>query len=238
MRQLTEKFWFALSNMFGVARVPNPQSAIRNQQSGYTLVALLALMTLIALFAMAAAPSILQQAQREREKETIFRGEEVADAIREYYRYQGTNRRGAGPVAALPTSIDDLVEGVPIPNRTKKLQILRASAARDPLSTTGEWRLIKPNSPEILDFAQKVVVYAGNAIPPTSDPFRSLQQVMAPITISISGLTPTTPSSDAGLSDDSTGPFIGVSSRSKHNSVITYYGIDRHNEWVFTPFFR
>ncbi|PYT85816.1 MAG: hypothetical protein DMG36_27210, partial [Acidobacteria bacterium] len=55
-----------------------PIAALRPQEAGYTLVALIALMTLLALFAMAAAPSIVQQAQREREKEAIFRGEEVA----------------------------------------------------------------------------------------------------------------------------------------------------------------
>ena len=54
----------------------------RRREEGYTLVALLALMTILALFALAAAPGIRQQAQRERENETIFRGEEVADAIR------------------------------------------------------------------------------------------------------------------------------------------------------------
>src|SRR5207253_6702297 len=90
----------------------NPQSATRNPQSGYTLVALLALMTLLALFAMAAAPSILQRTQREREKEAIFRGEEVADAIRIYYKTRGI--RGDG---GLPTSIDQLLEGVPVANR-------------------------------------------------------------------------------------------------------------------------
>ena len=39
------------------------------------------MMTVLALFAMAAAPSIQQQSQREREQEAIFRGEQVADAI-------------------------------------------------------------------------------------------------------------------------------------------------------------
>src|SRR5712692_2998524 len=80
----------------------------RPSEAGYTLVALLAVMTLLALFAMAAAPSIQQQAQREREKEAIFRGEEVADAIRSYYRY-----KGAQGVNSLPNSIDDLLEGIP-----------------------------------------------------------------------------------------------------------------------------
>ena len=81
-------------------------------ERGYTLVALMAVMTLMTLFALAAAPNILQQAQREREKEAIFRGEEVADAIRLYYAAQKQNKGTAGD-PALPTSIDDLLEGVP-----------------------------------------------------------------------------------------------------------------------------
>ena len=95
-----------------------------SDQSGYTLVALLAMMSLLALFALAAVPRIQQQAQREREKEAIFRGEQVADAIRLYYIYRGAQ----GP-NSLPTSMDQLLEG--IPRGTKKLQILRAEAAID-----------------------------------------------------------------------------------------------------------
>src|SRR5262245_13360146 len=90
-------------------------------QGGYTLVALLLVMSLLALFAVAAAENVRQQAQREREKEAIFRGEQVADAIRSYYRY-----RGAQGVQSLPTSMDQLLEG--IPHGTKKLQILRTEA--------------------------------------------------------------------------------------------------------------
>src|SRR6266446_10166397 len=116
---------------------------VQARQRGYTLVALLVVMTLMTLFALAAAPSILQQAQREREKEAIFRGEEVADAIRIYYSFQ-MRTRGPGE-AALPTSIDDLLEGVAKPGVSKKLQVLRASAARDPLSSTGEWRFVRPH---------------------------------------------------------------------------------------------
>src|SRR5919202_346154 len=74
----------------------------RRGEAGYTLVALLAVMTIIAAFAAAAAPNIKQQAQRSREEEAIFRGEEVAEAIRLYVRYTGR----------LPTSIEDLRKGV------------------------------------------------------------------------------------------------------------------------------
>jgi type II secretory pathway pseudopilin PulG len=65
-------------------------SASRRSEAGYTLVALLALMTVVALFAMAVAPRVQQQAQRDREQEAIFRGEQVADAIRDYYRYRSS----------------------------------------------------------------------------------------------------------------------------------------------------
>ena len=214
------------------------RASLRSGEAGYTLVALIALMTLMALFAMAAAPSILQQSQREREKEAIFRGEEVADAIRIYYNAQLRNGRLAGDTA-LPTDIDQLVEGVPVAGRTKKLQILRASAAHDPLSSTGEWRLVRPHSPEITDFVRALMLYAGNVRPPTNDPqLKSVEFFMAPAVVVISGLTGSSTSSDSGLSGSSTGPFIGVSSSSKHDSVITYYGIDRHDQWVFTPLFR
>jgi type II secretory pathway pseudopilin PulG len=210
----------------------------RSSEGGYTLVALIALMTLMALFAMAAAPSIVQQSQREREQEAIFRGEEVADAIRIYYSAQLRNGRPAGDTA-LPTDIDQLVEGVPIAGRTKKLQILRASAARDPLSSTGEWTPVRPHSPEISDFVQVIMLYAGNVRPPTNDPqLRAVEQFMAPPVIAVLGLSANTTPTGSGLSAGTTGPFIGVSSSSKLDSVITYYGIEKHSQWVFTPLFR
>ena len=218
---------------------PNPHRAsLRSDEAGYALVALIALMTLMALFAMAAAPSIAQQAQRERENEAIFRGEEVAEAIRVYYNAQVRNGRPPGDTA-LPTDIDQLVEGVPVAGRTKKLQILRASAARDPLSSTGKWVLVKPRSPELTDFVKDLMVYTNNIPPVTSDPLlRSVQPQMALAVISITGLSSSTSRSSGGLSGDSTGPYIGVSSSSTRDAVITYYGIDRHDHWVFTPLFR
>lgn len=203
-------------------------------EAGYTLVALLALMTVLALFAMAAAPSIRQQAQREREIEAIFRGEEVAEAIRSYYSYQ--QRKVGNGVAALPTSVEQLLEGVSI-GSTKKVQVLRASAARDPLSDSGEWITVRPASAQLADFQRSVILFAGNVRPPTRDPqLQAVEQVMAPPVLAGLGLTSTAPSSS--LDDNSSGPFIGVTSASKSSSILTYYGIDRHDGWIFTPLFR
>jgi type II secretory pathway pseudopilin PulG len=190
-------------------------------------------MTVLALFALAAAPSIRQQAQRQREIEAIFRGEQMAEAIRVYYSYQ-QSRLGNGD-AALPTSIDKLLEG--LPSGTKKVQILRASAARDPLSDSGEWRLIRPRSSELADFQQALMVFAENVRPPTNDPqLKQVEQLMAPSVLPTLGIAST--GSNSADEDSSTGPFIGAASRSQQNSVIYYYGIGRHNEWIFTPLFR
>jgi len=212
---------------------------IDHSEGGYTLVALLALMTLLALFAMAVAPSIQQQTEREKEKEAIFRGEQVADAIRDYYRYRNRLNGVIGD-QALPTSMDQLLEGLPIPGGSKTRQILRASAARDPLSLEGEWRFIHPRSEPLIDFQQAVMAYAGTVVPTPKDPqMIQLQQFAVPAMTSVlnTGTTSkSTSSSSAG--DDSSGPFVGVASRSRRDSVLTYYGIESHDGWIFTPLFR
>src|SRR6185503_16552432 len=160
----------------------------RRSEGGYTLVALLALMTVLALFAMAAAPSIQQQAQREREQEAIFRGEQVADAIRDYYRYRSGTIRAVG-AQALPTSMDQLLQGVPIPGGSKTRQILRPSAARDPLTIEGEWRYILPRSEALIDFQQSIMFYTNNVIPTTRDPqIVQLQQFAVPRLTSVTNL--------------------------------------------------
>ncbi len=211
----------------------------RSSEGGYTLVALLAVMTVLALFAMAAAPSIHQQAVREREKEAIFRGEQVADAIRIYYLNRQTQTRAPGD-QSLPTSIDQLLEGVPIQGGAKNRQILRASAARDPLTAEGEWRFVRPRSEALIDFQRSVMLYAQNMLPQPKHPqMLQLQQFAAPQITSIlnTGSTSSSPAS-ATSEDEGTGPFVGVASRNKTESVLTYYGIDRHDQWIFTPLFR
>ena len=227
------KGWFLQSAVFGGH--DNPQSAIRNPKSdsGYALVSLLVFMSLLALFALAAAPQVQQQAQREREKEAIFRGQQVADAIAQYYTNGPTRGRG---VNSLPTSIDQLLEG--IPRGTKKLQILRPEAAHDPLSNSGEWRLINPTSQDFARYISALTTYVGGAPPPPSREFGALANLIPRVTDVLDTKSSSTAPGGEDSSDNSSGPFLGVSSRSRRNSVITFYGIDRHDEWIFTPLFR
>jgi len=197
------------------------------------------MMTVLALFAMAVAPSVQQQAQREREQEAIFRGEQVADAIRDYYLYRSGIVRAVGP-QALPTSMDQLLEGIPVPGGSKNRQILRASAARDPLTIEGEWRYILPRSEALIDFQQSIMFYTNNIIPPPRYPqIAQLQQFAVPQILNTTNLGSLSATRDqSSFDEDATGPFVGVASRSKRDSVLTYYGIERHEQWIFTPLFR
>ena len=213
-------------------------AAERPAEAGYTLVALLALMTIMSLFALAVAPSAQQQALREREKEAIFRGEQIADAIKVYYLYRS---RTTGQVGdnALPNSMDQLLAGVPVVGGSKHRMILRLSAARDPLTIEGEWRFIRPRSESLIEFQQSVMFYAGNALPPPSQEMAQLQQFAVPVLTNLVNLgRPGQSTPGTSIDDDSSGPFVGVASRSRRSSVLTYYGIEQHNQWIFTPLFR
>jgi type II secretory pathway pseudopilin PulG len=221
------------------ARSESRLVAIRRSEGGYTLVALLAMMTVLAMFAMAVAPSATQQAMREREKEAIFRGEQVADAIKAYYRYR-TGSFGARGDQALPTSMDQLLQGVPIPGGSKNRHILRASAARDPLTIEGEWRFVLPRTEALVEFQQAILFYTGGVLPPPRDAqMQQLQSFAVPQVVMTTNLGLVTPSSStSSIADDATGPFVGVASRSRQESVLAYYGIERHDQWIFTPLFR
>ena len=207
-------------------------SAVPARERGYALVALLAVMTVLMITMMAAAPSLRQQARRELELEAIARGEEVAEAIRMYARLNPSPQK-------LPKSMEELLEGIAPAGRTKKVMVLRASAARDPLSTSGEWRTVKPTDPAFVRFVRDITEYADGRTPnPSSDP--ALQGIPLPrLTGLVTGLD--SDRVDEGGEDNSMssdGPFIGVASRSRRDSIVTYYGVDHHDGWIFTPFYR
>ncbi|MBP9663947.1 MAG: type II secretion system protein [Pyrinomonadaceae bacterium] len=199
-----------------------------SDERGMTLFAVMAIMVVFAVGLLAVAPAVQQEVQREKELEAVRRGEEIADAIRQYVEFY----RGA----KLPNSMDDLLEGLPY--GTKKRQILRASAAVDPLSEDGKWRLIKADVDSIGGFARRVQNYNGGILPANPNP-----QIFDRFAIVLVNSLNTDLDSD-NEGDDSfdvlteNTPFIGVASQSRSKSVIAYYGIENHSKWIFTPLFR
>lgn len=203
----------------------------RHSERGMSLLIVMGIMAVLAITMLAVAPSIQQEVQREKELEAIRRGEEVADAIRQYVIFYRGQR--------LPQSMDDLLEG--LPQGTKKRQILRASAAVDLLSADGKWRLIKVDPQALGRFAKHVQDYNNGLLPsnPRPDIFDRYGVVIvnAINTGDDNSDNPDDDETDFDVETDNT-PFIGVASQSKSKSVISYYGIDRESSWIFTPLFR
>ncbi len=202
---------------------------IRPNERGMTLFALLAAMAVFAVALLAVAPTIQIEVQRTRELESIRRGEEVAEAIRQYIEHhRGTK---------LPSSMDDLLEGLPIPGGTKKRQILRVSSATDPLSVDGKWRLIQVDVKALGPFAKRIQDYNNGLLPSNNS------QILDRYSLVIVNSLNTESESDATAPDDfevttENVPFIGVASQSTTTSVLAYYGIENHSKWIFTPLFR
>jgi type II secretory pathway pseudopilin PulG len=92
-------------------------------ESGYTLVALLASVTIMLILMAAAVPSWRYVMKNDREEELIFRGGEIADAIARYQQRNGN---------ALPPSLEVLVKG----------HYLRREY-KDPMTKHGRWRFIR-----------------------------------------------------------------------------------------------
>lgn len=195
-------------------------------ERGMTLIVVMGLMVITAIALLAAAPMIQTEVQREKELEAIRRGEEVAEAIRQYVIFYNGQK--------LPESIDDLLEG--LPDGTRKRQILRPSAAIDPLSKDGKWRLIKPDPQTLARFAKRVQDFNNGVLPSNPSPLLDRYAVI----IVNSADTDTAAEADDDDFDVVTEnqPFIGVASQSKAKSVLTYYGIEKHSGWIFTPLFR
>jgi type II secretory pathway pseudopilin PulG len=196
-----------------------------------SLLAVLAVMTLFAIGLLAVAPTVQQGIQREKELEAVRRGEEVAEAIRQYVVFY----RGK-----LPTSMDDLLEG--LPQGTKKRQILRPSAAVDPLSADGKWRLIEPTAKAFQNFGRRVQIYNNGSLPASPEPRALFDNFAAAGLVNVLDTQ-----SESDLEDESEEEieiktdktsFIGVASQSRSRAIIAYYGIENHSKWIFTPLFR
>lgn len=103
----------------------------RPSEAGYAYIMALALTVAMIIGSQVVLENLVTQGRRQREEQTIWRGNQWARAIRLYYHKTGH----------YPQSIDDLKTGVP------DVHFLRASAIKDPMDRDdGSWRFIYVNS--------------------------------------------------------------------------------------------
>src|SRR5437879_11259528 len=103
------------------------RTAVHRSERGYALLMVVFLVTLLLISAIAVAPKILTEGNREKEKEMVWRGKQYARGVKLYYRKMGR----------FPTSLDDLTKP-----KIGSLRFMR-QAYKDPMNKEdGSWRLI------------------------------------------------------------------------------------------------
>src|SRR5262249_53907404 len=75
----------------------------KRNERGYVLIGLMAVMMFAMIVTTAAAPSIKQELQREKEEEMLWRGQQVASAIKRYRLLKG---------GAFPSDLKELIDGI------------------------------------------------------------------------------------------------------------------------------
>src|SRR5947208_11404711 len=97
------------------------------RQGGYALLMVLFMTSVVLLSAMAAAPYVRTERQREKEQEMIWRGKQYVRGIKLYYKKTGR----------FPASLDDLTKP-----KLGSLRFMR-QAYKDPMNKEdGSWRFI------------------------------------------------------------------------------------------------
>ena len=94
-------------------------------QAGYALIVILLLLALVLISLSTAVRPVLTEAQRQKEDELIFRGEQYKRSIGRFYRKFGR----------YPLKMDELI-------RTNDRSFLRRPFP-DPMTPDGKWRLIR-----------------------------------------------------------------------------------------------
>jgi type II secretory pathway pseudopilin PulG len=104
-----------------------PKRNKKKSQSGYALLLVLFLVSILAITALVAAPNVLTNGQREKEEEMIWRGKQYVRGIKLFYRKNGR----------FPKELDDLTKP-----KMGSLRFLR-QPYKDPMNKEdGSWRLI------------------------------------------------------------------------------------------------
>jgi type II secretory pathway pseudopilin PulG len=218
----------------------------RKSQQGYILVTLTLFVALLAVAAMAIAPRLVFQIQRDREEEMIHRGVQYSRAIQKYFKKFGR----------YPTSLKDL-------ENTNNLRFLR-KAYKDPI-TGKDFKLLHFGEVQLMSMgpgiagATPVSAMAGNGMPGQGTPGLSSNSAQGFSLGSTGTQTPTgaaqatgqenapadansstnSPADQKASSSDSAapqiigGPIVGVISASKAKSIREFGGKSHYNQWQF-----
>jgi type II secretory pathway pseudopilin PulG len=193
-------------------------------QRGYIMIILMLFVALLAIAAVAIAPSVVFEAKRDREEELIHRGVQYARAVRHYVKKFGR----------YPTRIEDL-------ENTNNLRFLR-KRYKDPI-TGKDFKLLHLGEVQ-LTFAPGIAGAQAIGLNPAS-----LQQVAQGPVRGLSG--PSGPGTQATEGEDIApaaqdpneqqpgnqvfggGPIVGVASTSKEKTIRVFNKKEHYYQWQF-----
>ena len=209
--------------------VPCSLSTVTSKEAGYTL-AVVMVFTSVLLVTLSGAVINWQKAiQREREEELIYRGKQFMRAVELWQRkFPGT----------YPTTIDALLS-------TNNTRFLRKKW-KDPITNSDEWRLLKVNPDGSISGLTVIPGsgplgasnYGGSSSSSSASSSGRTTGGTSGVTTSATGTgrgQQGSPVSRAGQSafNPVLGGIVGVASKSEKESLKSYNGRSKYNEWEF-----
>jgi hypothetical protein len=212
-----------------------------SSQSGYALLTVIFLATLMVLTIILAAPRVTLEGQRQKELDMIWRGKQYARGVKLYYRKLGR----------FPTSVDDLTKP-----KIGSIRFMR-QAYKDPMNREdGSWRLlyvgpggqlIGSTKPPRINLLGALQPGSGAPTPPSN----GIGSISGPGGNPSQGLSNSGMNSGFGSTQNTNSPqgttgtgtplsnsnpliggnIIGVGSKAKHPSIIVYD--HAKNYWQF-----
>jgi hypothetical protein len=217
----------------------NRDTTQRRAEAGYAMMMVVFLVATMIIFSAVAVPNFLVQGRREREEETVWRGEQYARAVGLYFRKFGR----------YPVKIEDLTR------QTNGIRFLR-QAYPDPMNKEdGSWRFIYvgPNG-QLTGSVRRVSLLQSLLNTPTL-PGATPAAVLAQQGANPGGLpgagafgagalsaNPQNPATTSNPLESQTQPLtgavlggniIGVGSKVKQSSLRVYQGGDTYEQWEF-----
>src|SRR5262245_29483039 len=218
----------------------------RRPEGGYILIGLMAVMMFGLILTTAAAPSLKQEMQREKEEEMLWRGQQVAMAIKKFRMLRG---------GMFPTDLTELTKITEV--NGKRIRLLRPSALCDPMTPCkgeGEtnWRMVHPGDPLPRTLLDAIVETQEKSQMPINP--AGIQELARFAQMGVGGTNlPGRPAdtqldgnigpvenqgADSGSGsgfDNKKAPIIGVVSRKSEKMFRTYYGIEEYDQALFFP---
>ena len=181
----------------------------RAHEAGYSLVALMAGLTIMLILMAVAAPTWRYLMQDMREEELIFRGTQIAEAIERYQRKNANT---------YPPSMEVLVKG----------KFLRKNY-KDPMVPSGKWRFLRPGELPVAVPGGGVVPGLGGGKGATGPTGPTGSSVSPPPGVpNLPGHEPT-----SGPGAGAVGPIAGVVSTSTLKGYRKFNSREHYNEWGF-----